>query len=90
MAKGPNGERNLCAACGQWFLPYMPDNSTIVPICPPCWENTSLNAKVFAISLARMTARVAALDQTIFEGIDGAILKLVEARAKEMNRHRDN
>ena len=37
-----------------------------------------------------MTARVAALDQTIFEGIDGAILKLVEAKVRDMNKHSDN
>lgn len=90
MAKGPKGERNLCAACSEWHEPHMPDNCTLVPVCKSCWGKTSLNARVFAIALARMTSRVAALDQTIFEGIDAAILNLVEARLKEMNRHSDN
>jgi hypothetical protein len=68
----------------------MPDNATMVPVCKDCWGKTSINARLFAISLARATTVMENLDRTIFDGIDGAIIKLVEARVKELNRHSEN
>lgn len=90
MAKGPNGERRLCGTCGEWHAPHMPTNGIFIPICKTCWSKTSLNARVFALTLSRAADCLENLDRTIFEGIDGAILKLVEARMKEMNKHSDN
>ncbi len=90
MAKGPKGERHLCGACGQWHEPHMPDNCTFVPVCTTCWGQIGFNARVFALTLSRASTCIENLDRTIFEGIDGAILKLVEARMKEMNKHSDN
>ncbi len=90
MARGPKGEHHLCGVCGEWHPPHAPDNCNMVPVCKTCWSKCSINARVFAISLAKMTAKVSVLNNTIFEGIDGAILKLVEAKVREINRHNDN
>lgn len=82
--------KHLCSICGSWHSPHMPDNTTMVPICKECWGKTEINSRLVAISLARATNVIENLDRTIFEGIDGAIIKLVDARMKELNRHSEN
>ena len=90
MTKGPNGEHRLCASCGAWHLPHCPDNCTNVPICEACWKKCPISTRVFAISCARVSARVEALDNTIFQGIEGAIVDLVQQKASRMGEYGNN
>lgn len=90
MATGPKGEKHLCAGCGKWHEAHRPDNCSAVPVCKDCWQKASINTKLFAISMARNSRVIEDLDRTIYEGIDAAILRLVDARLKEMGRHSDN
>jgi len=90
MKCGPKGESHLCGACGSWHSAHMPDNCTEVPICPKCWKESPISTRVFAITCARMATRVESLDNTIFQGIEGAIVDLVQAKARKLSEHNCN
>ena len=78
MATGPKGEKHLCG----------PDNCTQVAICHACWKLIPLNTRVWALSLAKMTSRADALDNTLHELLDGVVEAI--AASKKTGRYDDN
>ena len=89
MATGPNGERHLCGSCGCWHAPHRPDNCTQVPICAKCWSDAGVNARIFALSLAKVSASVGALDNTVVDLLQG-VTSVVAASGREDGRHSNN
>lgn len=89
MATGPKGEKHLCGACGQWHAPHRPDNCIQVPVCQTCWKLIPLDTRVWALSLAKMTSRVDALDNTLHELLDG-VVEAIAASKKTGGGYSDN
>jgi hypothetical protein len=90
MATGPKGEKHLCGSCGNWHAPHRPDNCTQVPICVDCWKTASVNARVFALSLAKVSASVGALDNTVVELLDGVTSAVAAVQRGSGRSNSDN
>jgi len=71
MATGLKGEKHLCGVCKNWHMPHRPDNCTQIPICPECWKSANINTRIFALSCAGVASKVAGLDRSVLELLDG-------------------
>jgi hypothetical protein len=60
-----------------------------VPICHACWKLIPLDTRVWALSLAKITSRVDALDNSIHELLDG-VIEAIAASKKSGSGYNDN
>jgi hypothetical protein len=68
----------------------MPDNTTLVPVCPECWKEINVNTRVFALSLATVSSRMVSVDTTLLEMMDTIVSALAAQKKNSGNEFSEN
>jgi hypothetical protein len=82
--------QRLCGSCGKWHAPHMPDNTTLVPICPECWKQATVDTRISALSLATVSSRMVSVDTTLLEMMDSIVTALAAKQANSSSGYSEN
>ena len=50
-----------CACCLKQGPPFLPDNCTLIPVCPECWAKIGISNRLMVVVYARNTKAVEGL-----------------------------
>ena len=72
-----------CICCDAIMSPHLPDNSTVIPVCPRCWLSLPVSERAVIVASFRQSESIENLANAIFDGIDRAVADIV---AGKLNR----